>query len=65
MPAAVNRLNIARVLTIIGFLLGLQSISYTWGHIGDAGMILTSESRLPVEHSWHHFLSDDHAGWTE
>ncbi len=58
MPAAVNQLNIARVLTIIGFVIGLKSMGLTWGHIGDAGMVLTSESRLAVEHSWHHFFRE-------
>ena len=58
MPAIVNRLNIARVLTIVGFLVGLRSVGFTWAHIGDAGFVLTSESRLAVEHSWHHFFRE-------
>jgi hypothetical protein len=58
MPASVNRLNIARALTIIGFLIGLQSVGFTWGHIGNAGMVLTSDSYLAVEHSWHHFFRE-------
>lgn len=58
MPAIVNRMNIARVLTIFGFVVGLRSVGFTWDHIGNAGFVLTSESRLAVEHSWHHFFRE-------
>ncbi|MBT5558781.1 MAG: hypothetical protein HOJ88_02715, partial [Proteobacteria bacterium] len=58
MPAIVNRLNIARALTIIGFLIGLRSVGFTWDHIGSAGFLMTPESPLAAEHSWHHFFRE-------
>jgi hypothetical protein len=58
MPAIVNRLNIARTLTIFGFIYGLRSVGFTWDHIGSAAFLLTSESPLAVEHSWHHFFRE-------
>ncbi len=58
MPAMLNRLNIARALTIIGFLIGLRSVGFTWAHIGDEMFVLTSETRLAVTHSWHHYFRE-------
>ena len=58
MPAMLNRLNIARALTIIGFLIGLRSVGFTWAHIGDGMFVLTSETRLAVTHSWHHYFRE-------
>ena len=58
MPAKLNRLNIARALTIIGFLIGLRSVGFTWAHIGDEMFSLTSESHLAVTHSWHHYFRE-------
>ncbi len=58
MPAKLNRLNVARALTIIGFLIGLRSVGFTWAHIGDEMFGLTSESYLAVTHSWHHYFRE-------
>lgn len=58
MPAALNRMNIARALTIIGFLIGLRSVGFTWAHIGDELFVLTADSRLAVTHSWHHYFRE-------
>ncbi|MDG2087956.1 MAG: hypothetical protein P8J68_04365 [Arenicellaceae bacterium] len=58
MPDTINRLNIARALTIIGFVIGLRSVGFTWDHIGSAGFLMTPESPLAVEHSWHHFFRE-------
>ena len=40
MPAMLNRLNIARALTIVGFLIGLRSVGFTWAHIGDVAAMV-------------------------
>ena len=58
MPAMINRLNIARVLTMLGFLIGLRSVGFTWAHIGDEMFVLTADSRLAVTHSWHHYFRE-------
>ncbi len=58
MPAKLNRLNVARALTLIGFLIGLRSVGFTWAHIGDELFVLTADSRLAVTHSWHHFFRE-------
>jgi hypothetical protein len=58
MPAKLNRLNVARALTIIGFLIGLRSVGFTWAHIGDEMFGLTSASPLAVTHSWHHYFRE-------
>ena len=58
MPAKLNRLNAARALTVIGFLIGLGSVGYTWAHIGDELFVLTADSRLAVTHSWHHYFRE-------
>lgn len=53
-----TRINIARALTIIGFAIGLRSVYFTWDHIGNAGFLLTPDSRLAVTHSWHHYFRE-------
>lgn len=58
MPAKLNRLNVARALTLIGFLIGLRSVGFTWAHIGDELFVLTADSRLAVTHSWHHYFRE-------
>ena len=58
MPAKLNRLNVARALMLIGFLIGLRSVGFTWAHIGDELFVLTADSRLAVTHSWHHYFRE-------
>ncbi len=58
MPAAINRMNIARVLTIVGFFIGLRSVGFTWAHIGSDLFLLTPETPLAVTHSWHHYFRE-------
>jgi hypothetical protein len=58
MPAKLNRLNVARALTLIGFMIVLRSVGFTWAHIGDELFVLTADSRLAVTHSWHHYFRE-------
>ncbi len=58
MPAKLNRLNVARALTLIGFLIGLRSVGFTWAHIGEELFVLTADSPLAVTHSWHHYFRE-------
>jgi len=51
-------MNIARALTIIGFVIGLRSVALTWGHIGSDAFVLTSEGPLAVTHAWHHYFRE-------
>ena len=54
----INRMNIGRVLTILGFAIGLRSVMFTWQHIGSDMFLLTPETRLAQTHSWHHFFRE-------
>ena len=54
----INRMNIGRVLTILGFAIGLRSVMFTWGHIGSDMFLLTPETRLAQTHGWHHFFRE-------
>lgn len=58
MSEVLNRLNIARGLTIFGFVIGLRSVWFTWTHIGSDLFVMTSASPLDVTHSWHHFFRE-------
>jgi hypothetical protein len=48
----------ARILVIIGFLAGWNSLSATVGHIGNDAFLLTPDAPLAVTHSWHHFFRE-------
>jgi hypothetical protein len=48
----------ARILIIVGFLLGWNSISATVGHVGNDLFLLTDGAPLARTHSWHHFLRE-------
>ena len=58
MQQYLTRMNIARALTIFGFLVGLRSVYFTWTHIGSDLFLMTPESPLAVTHSWHHFFRE-------
>ena len=58
MQAYLTRMNIARLLTLFGFAVGLRSVYFTFNHIGSERFLLTPESPLAVTHSWHHFLRE-------
>ncbi|HEY5624005.1 MAG TPA: hypothetical protein VIV14_09600 [Gammaproteobacteria bacterium] len=58
MPAVINKMNIARALTIFGFLYGWGSVGATWAHIGDPAFVLTDDARLAVTHAWHHYFRE-------
>ena len=54
----INRMNVGRMLTILGFAIGLRSVMFTWGHIGSDMLLLTPETPLVQTHSWHHFFRE-------
>lgn len=47
-----------RILIIIGFLSGYNSIGATVRHLGSDAFLLVSESPVGQTHSWHHFLRE-------
>ena len=49
---------IGRILIIVGFLLGYNSISATVRHLGSDAFLLVAESPNGPTHSWHHFLRE-------
>ena len=53
-----TNLWLVRALVILGFILGMRSVGYTIGHIGDELMLLTPDSRLAQTHSWHHYFRE-------
>lgn len=48
----------ARVLVIIGFLAGWDSVGATIRHIGNDLFLLTPENPVTQTHSWHHFFRE-------
>lgn len=47
-----------RILIIVGFLFGWNSITATIGHVGNDAFLLTDAAPLATTHSWHHFLRE-------
>ena len=58
MQQYLTRMNVARALTILGFVIGLRSVYFTWSHIGSDLFLMTPESPLATTHSWHHFFRE-------
>ncbi len=52
------RLNIARVLLVIGLLIGYTSLSKTLGHIGSPGYLLVAASTEGPTHGWYHVFRE-------
>lgn len=48
----------ARVLIIIGFLAGWNSLGATFNHLGSELFLLTPDAPITPTHSWHHFLRE-------
>jgi hypothetical protein len=48
----------ARILVIVGFLAGWNSIGATIGHVGSDAFLLVPEAPLAQTHSWHHFFRE-------
>jgi hypothetical protein len=56
----------ARVLVIIGFLLGYGSLGATIGHVGNDLFLLVEGAPVVQTHNWHHFfreLGGDFGSW--
>jgi hypothetical protein len=51
-------LRVARVLVIIGFLAGWNSLGATYAHIGNDVFLLTPEAPITPTHAWHHYLRE-------
>lgn len=48
----------ARILVLIGFLAGWNSLGATFGHLGNEAFLLTADAPITPTHSWHHFLRE-------
>ena len=48
----------ARVLVIIGFLAGWNSLGATVGHVGNDRFLLVDTAPLVQTHSWHHYFRE-------
>lgn len=48
----------ARILVIIGFLAGWNSLGATFAHVGSDAFLLTDQAPIVQTHSWHHFLRE-------
>jgi hypothetical protein len=54
----VRSIWVGRVLIIIGFLAGYNSIGATVTHLGNDAFLLVGASPVGQTHSWHHFLRE-------
>jgi hypothetical protein len=54
MSAAMN-LNLARLLVVVGFLAGWNSLGATVAHIGNDAFLLTPQAPITPTHAWHHY----------
>lgn len=54
----VSRLNIGRVLIVIGFLVGWESLYQTFNHIGDPLFMISPEHPGGDTHAWYHTLRE-------
>jgi len=54
----ITNLWTARILVIIGFLAGWNSLGSTFAHIGSDAFLLTDQAPIVQTHSWHHFLRE-------
>ena len=57
MTSAVT-LQIARILVIVGFLAGWNSLGATAAHIGSEAFLLTPDAPITPTHAWHHYLRE-------
>ena len=53
-----SKLTIARILIIIGFVIGLESLYATFTHIGDQSYLLLPEFENGQTHAWYHALRE-------
>lgn len=53
-----QRLLIARILIVLGFLVGLSSLFATFGHIGDPAFMATPAFDGGPGHTWYHALRE-------
>lgn len=53
-----TKLNIARVLILIGMGIGIESLSATFGHIGDPLFTLPEAFGGGTTHAWYHALRE-------
>lgn len=53
-----SRLNIARVLIVLGLIVGLESLRQTFMHIGDPLFTLPPEFPSGTKHAWYHALRE-------
>ena len=53
-----TRLNLARLLVVLGFLVGLGSVAATFGHIGDPAFTARPDFDGGAAHPWYHALRE-------
>lgn len=51
-------LNIARVLVVVGLIIGLESLYQTFNHIGDPLFRISPEHPGGADHAWYHCLRE-------
>ena len=54
----INRLNIARLLVISGFVVGTTSLLATFGHIGNPAYLAQTDFDGGQGHTWYHALRE-------
>lgn len=53
-----SKLNIARVLIVIGMIIGIESLWATFGHIGDPLYTVKEQFGGGTTHAWYHALRE-------
>jgi hypothetical protein len=53
-----TRINVARILVVTGFAIGLTSLSATFSHIGDPTYLLPPAYENGQTHGWYHALRE-------
>lgn len=53
-----SKLNISRILVVIGMIIGIKSLAATFGHIGDPLYTLPEEFGGGTTHAWYHALRE-------
>lgn len=53
-----NKLNIARVLVVLGLIVGWESLFQSFNHIGDSLFLISAEHPGGETHAWYHVLRE-------
>lgn len=53
-----SRMNIGRILLVIGLLIGWESLFQTFNHVGDSRFMISPDHPGGIHHAWYHALRE-------